>query len=42
MRDLLISDARLLDPATGLDARGALLVRDGLIADLGQGLTAPN
>lgn len=41
MRDLLISDARLLDPATGLDARGALLVRDGLIADLGQGLTAP-
>jgi dihydroorotase len=41
MRDLLISDARLLDPATGLDARGALLVRDGVIADLGQGLTAP-
>lgn len=41
MRDILISDARLLDPATGLDARGALLVRDGLIADLGQGLSAP-
>ncbi|MBP0463284.1 dihydroorotase [Roseomonas sp. PWR1] len=41
MPDLLISDARLLDPATGLDARGALLVRDGVIADIGPGLTAP-
>jgi dihydroorotase len=41
MLDLLISDARLLDPATGLDARGALLVRDGVIADIGTGLTAP-
>ena len=41
MPDLLISNARLLDPATGLDAPGALLVRDGTIADLGPGLTAP-
>lgn len=41
MRDLLISNARLLDPASGLDAPGALLVRDGAIADLGPGLTAP-
>ena len=41
MRDLLITNARLLDPATGLDAPGALLVRDGAIADLGTGLTAP-
>ena len=41
MRDLLITNARLLDPATGLDAPGALLVRDGAIAELGTGLTAP-
>lgn len=41
MPDLLISNARLLDPATGLDAPGALLVRDGAIADLGPGLTPP-
>lgn len=41
MRDLLITGARLLDPATGLDGPGALLVRDGAIADLGPGLTAP-
>lgn len=41
MRDLLITNARLLDPASGLDGPGALLVRDGVIADLGPGLTAP-
>jgi dihydroorotase len=28
-------DARLLDPLTGLDQRGGLLIEDGLIADLG-------
>ena len=28
-------NARLIDPATGLDAPGGLLVRDGLIADFG-------
>lgn len=28
-------NARLLDPATGLDAPGGILVRDGLIADVG-------
>ena len=33
-------NARLLDPATGLDARGALLTEDGTIADLGPGLFA--
>ncbi|HYZ33181.1 MAG TPA: dihydroorotase [Crenalkalicoccus sp.] len=32
---LLITNARLLDPATGLDAPGGLLVRDGLILELG-------
>jgi dihydroorotase len=41
MPDLLIANARLLDPASGLDAPGALLLRDGLIADLGANLTAP-
>jgi dihydroorotase len=41
MSDLLIADVRLLDPASGLDAPGALLVRDGRIAALGAGLTAP-
>jgi dihydroorotase len=38
---LLLTHARLLDPASGLDAPGALLVLDGRIADLGPGLTAP-
>ncbi|MBJ7252996.1 MAG: dihydroorotase [Acetobacteraceae bacterium] len=41
MRDTLITNARLLDPASGLDAPGALLICDGLIADCGAGLTAP-
>jgi dihydroorotase len=41
MADTLITHARLLDPASGLDAPGALLIRDGLIADCGAGLTAP-
>lgn len=34
MRDLLITNARLLDPATGLDAPGALLIVGGRIASL--------
>ena len=37
MRDVLFQDVRLLDPASGLDAPGTLLVRDGLIADFGAG-----
>jgi dihydroorotase len=41
MADTLITNARLLDPASGLDAPGALLIRDGLIADCGAGLTGP-
>ena len=41
MADTLITNARLLDPASGLDAPGALLIRYGLIADCGAGLTAP-
>ena len=42
MRDLLIDNVRLLDPASGLDQRGALLVRDGRIADLGAALGRPD
>jgi len=34
MRDLLITNARLLDPASGLDAPGALLIAQGRIASL--------
>jgi dihydroorotase len=41
MRDILITNARLIDPASGLDAPGALLIRDGVIADHGPGLMAP-
>ena len=32
-------NARLLDPASGLDARGGLLAEEGVIADLGPGVT---
>ena len=42
MRDTLILNARLLDPATGLDAPGDVLIRDGLILDHGAALTAPD
>ena len=41
MADTFNTHARLLDPASGLDAPGALLIRDGLIADCGAGLTGP-
>jgi len=40
--DLLIANARLLDPASGLDAMGSLLVRDGRILDLGPALGRPD
>ncbi len=33
--DILFTDVRLIDPASGLDRMGELLVRDGRIADLG-------
>src|SRR3954453_5081826 len=42
MRDPLFVGARLLDPATGLDSTGDLLVRDGLILDHGAGLGRPD
>lgn len=35
MRPTLYKNARLLDPGTRLDAKGALLVRDGRIAEVG-------
>ncbi|SDB43517.1 dihydroorotase [Belnapia rosea] len=41
MRDVLIAGARLLDPATGLDAPGDLLIRNGLILDHGPNLSRP-
>ncbi len=40
--DTLFSGVRLLDPASGLDRHGDLLVRDGLIADFGPGLGRPD
>ena len=33
----VLRDARLLDPASGLDAPGALLLRDGLVAEVATG-----
>jgi dihydroorotase len=41
MLDLLFTDIRLLDPASGLDAPGSLLVRDGRIADFGAESSRP-
>jgi dihydroorotase len=41
-RDTLFTGARLLDPSSGLDQIGDLLVRDGLIADFGAGLGCPD
>ncbi len=39
MTELLITNARLLDPATGLDETGDIRLVDGLIAETGSGLT---
>jgi dihydroorotase len=41
-RDILIEHVRLLDPASSLDAEGALLIRGGRIADFGAGLGRPD
>ena len=38
----LFTGVRLLDPASGLDRMGELLVRDGVIADLGPALGRPD
>lgn len=37
IRPLLIENARIVDPASGTDAPGAVLVEDGLIADIAFG-----
>ncbi|MFH1742465.1 MAG: dihydroorotase [bacterium] len=39
---ILIKDARLLDPATGKDETGSVLVRDGVIEKIGNGISAKN
>jgi dihydroorotase len=36
---LLLVNARLIDPAVGMETRGGLLVQDGRIADLGPSIT---
>jgi len=38
---LLVRGARLLDPRAGLDGRADLLVRDGVVAEIGDGLPPP-
>ena len=42
VRDTIFTSVHLLDPASGLDLHGDLLVRDGLIADYGSGLGRPD
>ncbi len=42
MRDVLFSFVRLLDPVSGLDLHGDLLLRDGRIADFGPSLGRPD
>ena len=37
MTALLLADANLVDPASGRGGRGAVLVRDGVIADIAWG-----
>ena len=39
---VLVRGARLLDPRAGLDKLGDVLVRDGRIAEVGEGLSAPD
>ena len=40
--DTLFTGVRLIDPASGLDQMGELLVRDGIIADYGASLGRPD
>ena len=42
MPDLLFTDIRLIDPASGLDETGSLLVRNGHVADFGANLGRPD
>ncbi len=41
MRPILLRNARLIDPAAGVDLLGDLLVAERVIADFGHGLAAP-
>lgn len=41
LQDIAIVNARLVDPATGRDERGSLLLRDGTIADIAWGAASP-
>jgi dihydroorotase len=41
LRDTLIAGARVIDPASGFDGVADVLVQGGLVADIAQGLTAP-
>lgn len=41
-RALAFTNVRLVDPASGYDGPGALVVRDGVIAEVVQGAEAPN
>ena len=40
LEPMALTNVRLIDPETGSDAKGALLIRDGKIADVGPGLFA--
>lgn len=42
MRDTLIAGARIIDPASGHDRLGDLLIRDGVVADFGASLDRPD
>ncbi|MEO9970524.1 MAG: dihydroorotase [Hyphomonadaceae bacterium] len=42
MSDVMISNARLLDASAGRDEAGDVLIRDGVIAASGQGVSAPD
>ncbi len=42
MRDVLFHGVRLMDPASGLDQPGSLLVQDGRIADFGPAIGRPD
>lgn len=41
MRSLFIRNTRIIDPESGYDATGGLLIKDGNIADFGENVTAP-
>jgi dihydroorotase len=42
LRDTLITGARVIDPASGLDQTADVLIRGGVIADIAPGLAAPD